>query len=271
MAEAPPPFMRSLMAGGAAGFAVDVSLFPIDTVKTRLQASQGFVKAGGFSGVYRGLGAAAVGSVPGAALFFSVYEATKHAIGADSVSAHVAAASAGELTACSIRVPVEVVKQQQQAGQVSASLVAGAREVAAQAGARGFYRGFGATAAREVPFAMLQMPLLEKAKYYWTAARGGEPLAPAHVALCGSICGGFAAACTTPLDVVKTRLMLGSDAAGRPYDQGAAECVRRIYANEGPAAFMSGVSARVFWISLGGFLFFGAYDASTKGLRDAGI
>lgn len=67
-------FLTSLVAGGLAGTTVDVALFPIDTIKTRLQAPQGFVKAGGFSGVYNGLGAAAVGSAPGAALFFSTYE-----------------------------------------------------------------------------------------------------------------------------------------------------------------------------------------------------
>ena len=46
-------FTRDLLAGGAAGFAVDISLFPIDTVKTRLQAKEGFIKSGGFRGLYR--------------------------------------------------------------------------------------------------------------------------------------------------------------------------------------------------------------------------
>ena len=46
-------FTRDLLAGGASGFAVDISLFPIDTVKTRLQAKEGFIKAGGFRGLYR--------------------------------------------------------------------------------------------------------------------------------------------------------------------------------------------------------------------------
>lgn len=45
--------------------AVDLSLFPIDTLKTRLQAKGGFVKNGGFHGVYRGLGSILVGSAPG--------------------------------------------------------------------------------------------------------------------------------------------------------------------------------------------------------------
>ena len=269
--EDAPPFLRALLAGGAAGFAVDVSLFPIDTVKTRLQSPQGFIGAGGFNGIYRGLAAAAAGSVPGAALFFSTYEFTKHAVGVESVWGHVAAASLGELFACSIRVPVEVVKQSQQAGQVDASLVKGASQILAEGGARAFYRGFVATVMREVPFACIQMPLLEKMKVKWTKLREGAALTPFHVALCGSTCGGFAAAVTTPLDVVKTRLVLGADARGVAYDRGTLECARRIAADEGPRAFFSGLSARVFWISLGGFLFFGAYDASSTALRKAGV
>ena len=67
-------FATALVAGGFAGTSVDVALFPIDTLKTRMQSPQGFVKAGGFRGVYNGIGAAAAGSAPGAALFFSSYE-----------------------------------------------------------------------------------------------------------------------------------------------------------------------------------------------------
>jgi solute carrier family 25 (mitochondrial S-adenosylmethionine transporter), member 26 len=58
--EASTPFHLALISGGVAGTAVDVSLYPLDTLKTRLQSQQGFWKAGGFSGVYRGLGAAAI-------------------------------------------------------------------------------------------------------------------------------------------------------------------------------------------------------------------
>jgi solute carrier family 25 S-adenosylmethionine transporter 26 len=69
-----PSFTTALIAGGLAGTSVDVALFPIDTLKTRMQSPQGFIKAGGFRGIYNGLGAAAIGSAPGAALFFSSYE-----------------------------------------------------------------------------------------------------------------------------------------------------------------------------------------------------
>lgn len=65
MAENTTTFAAALLAGGLAGMAVDTAFFPIDTLKTRLQAQEGFVKSGGFSGVYRGLGSAVVGSAPG--------------------------------------------------------------------------------------------------------------------------------------------------------------------------------------------------------------
>jgi hypothetical protein len=52
-------------AGGLAGTAVDLLLFPIDTIKTRLQSSRGFVRAGLFKGIYKGVGSVLVGSAPG--------------------------------------------------------------------------------------------------------------------------------------------------------------------------------------------------------------
>jgi len=52
-----------------AGFCVDTVLYPLDTVKTRLQSSVGFMHSGRFRGIYRGLGSVAVGSVPGGDYF----------------------------------------------------------------------------------------------------------------------------------------------------------------------------------------------------------
>ena len=51
-------------AGAFAGVAVDVSLFPIDTIKTRLQASGGFLANGGWRGIYKGIGSVSAGSAP---------------------------------------------------------------------------------------------------------------------------------------------------------------------------------------------------------------
>src|SRR5271154_2383518 len=51
-------------AGAFAGVAVDVSLFPIDTIKTRLQAPGGFLANGGWRGIYKGIGSVSTGSAP---------------------------------------------------------------------------------------------------------------------------------------------------------------------------------------------------------------
>jgi len=60
-----------LQSGSLAGFSVDIVLYPLDTVKTRLQSSAGFRHSGGFRGIYRGLGSVAVGSVPGGIFIYN--------------------------------------------------------------------------------------------------------------------------------------------------------------------------------------------------------
>ncbi len=56
---------------------VDFILFPLDTVKTRLQSKKGFIGSGGFRGIYSGLSSTMIGSAPTAALFFAIYETSK--------------------------------------------------------------------------------------------------------------------------------------------------------------------------------------------------
>ncbi|KAG5931817.1 hypothetical protein E4U53_001595, partial [Claviceps sorghi] len=101
----PPTFQSALLAGALAGTTVDLSLFPLDTLKTRLQSSAGFFPSGGFSGIYRGIGSAVVGSAPGAAFFFCTYETSKAYLGRGTTGlpepvTHMAAASLGEVAAC---------------------------------------------------------------------------------------------------------------------------------------------------------------------------
>lgn len=64
-------------SGAAAGIGVDFVLFPLDTVKTRLQSKHGFWKSGAFRGIYNGLPSTLLGSAPTSALFFTVYDTTK--------------------------------------------------------------------------------------------------------------------------------------------------------------------------------------------------
>merc|ERR1712216_88723 len=107
-------------------------------------------------------------------------------------------------------------------------------------------------------FSALQFPIFEGLKTYWSNHQG-SPVDSLQVGLCGSVAGGFAAAATTPLDVTKTRLMLGAP-EGRPPYVGMVDTMKRIAAEEGTMKLFSGIQPRVFWISIGGSVFLGAYD-----------
>lgn len=263
----------SLMAGGAAGFGVDVALFPLDTIKTRMQASDGFLKAGGFKGVYRGIGPAAVGSAPSAALFFCTYEMSKQTLGrlagpdGGGPSVHMASASAAEVVACLVRVPTENLKQKMQAGQYNTAKET-FKGIISKGGFRGFYAGYWTTVLRDVPFSFIQFPIWEKAKAF-VADSQGSACQPWQGALCGSFSGSIAAFLTTPLDVVKTRLMLGKDAAGVPYTK-MTDTFQRVHKEGGLRALWSGWQPRVGWISVGGLVYFGIYEYASKSFQKEG-
>ncbi|XP_023181534.1 S-adenosylmethionine mitochondrial carrier protein isoform X5 [Xiphophorus maculatus] len=249
-------FVASLVAGGCAGMCVDLTLFPLDTIKTRLQSQQGFHKAGGFGGIYAGVPSAAVGSFPNAAAFFVTYECTKSLLGASGAFAapraapvsHMLAASLGEIVACLIRVPTEVVKQRTQASPSSTTynmLLATLREE----GVRGLYRGYGSTVLRET---------------LWSK-RQGHTLHSWQSAVCGAFAGAVAAFVTTPLDVAKTRIMLakaGSATAGGNIPVVLCD----VWRSKGLPGLFAGSVPRMAFISVGGFIFLGAYEKVRRAL-----
>ncbi|KAJ8409276.1 hypothetical protein AAFF_G00234740 [Aldrovandia affinis] len=255
-------FTASLVAGGCAGMCVDLTLFPLDTIKTRLQSQQGFYRAGGFRGIYAGVPSAAVGSFPSAAAFFVTYESAKSLLGVSSSPymapvTHMVAASLGEIVACLIRVPTEVVKQRTQACPSSSSY----RELVRTLGEEGFkglYRGYRSTVLREIPFSLVQFPLWEYLKSLWSL-RQGHALYSWQSAVCGAFAGGVAAFVTTPLDVAKTRIMLAK-AGTRTASENIALVLYDVWKSRGLTGIFAGSIPRMAFISMGGFIFLGAYE-----------
>lgn len=58
----PPRSSLFLSAGAIAGLSVDLVLFPMDTIKTRMQSRGGLTNAGGFRKLFSGIASAAAGS-----------------------------------------------------------------------------------------------------------------------------------------------------------------------------------------------------------------
>ncbi|KAJ5101742.1 S-adenosylmethionine mitochondrial carrier protein [Penicillium alfredii] len=326
---------RSLLSGAVAGLTVDCSLYPLDTIKTRLQKARDHSapQASRLSlrqtvrGIYAGLPSVLFGSAPSAASFFIVYDGVKRSLlpppsssgptasdppsRAHVIFTHSIASSLGEIAACAVRVPTEVIKQRAQAGLFGGSSLLALKDIlslrhaappptppasspSAPPGSsaaasrpqatptpavkRGYgqvlrelYRGAGITIAREIPFTVLQFTMWESMKETYAqrylhrpgsgSAATAESQIPASTsAMFGSVAGAIAAGLTTPLDVIKTRVMLA-----RRGDGGAAAPVRvkevvRGIAQEGFGAFWRGIGPRVAWIGIGGAVFLGSYQ-----------
>lgn len=243
--------------------------------------------------IYAGLPSALLGSMPSAASFFLVYDGIKHSIlNSDSSHSsrsrrnhpsrvyesivHMFASSCGEIAACAIRVPTEVVKQRAQAGYFSGSSLLALQDILAfrhqrngyQTVVRELYRGGGITILREIPFTILQFSLWEYLKSSYSEYRRERYkreeglVTAAESAVFGSVAGAIAAGATTPLDVLKTRVMLQRRDHGEARAGGVQ--ILRLFAqikrDEGMRGLFRGVGPRVAWISVGGAIFLGTYQ-----------
>ncbi|RUS20044.1 mitochondrial carrier domain-containing protein [Endogone sp. FLAS-F59071] len=210
-----------------------------------------------------------------ASLFFVTYEFSKRILGASISNSkydplvHMASASFGEISACVVRVPTEIIKQRMQTKQFFTTSSAVSAVIKGE-GILGFYRGYLSTVAREIPFTCIQFPLYEYLKRRYALFKGRR-IEPYEAAMCGSVAGGFAAALTTPLDVCKTRIMLSSKHQTiKPYTD-TVTTIRRILAEEGSHALFAGIGPRVLWISIGGSIFLGVYEKAVKTMIETGL
>ena len=263
--------------------------------------------------MYFGLPSAILGSMPSAALFFLVYDSTNRYFLPPSPSSssqpqarqyltHSLSSSLGEIAACSIRIPVEVVKQRAQAGLFAGSSRAALLDILSLRHSDGLstvirelYRGGGVTIMREIPFTIIQFTLWEQFKKSYSLRRAGmrtargsrtngvrsnEQVSATESAIFGSLAGAIAAAATTPLDVLKTRMMLARRQHGTDLTAGASttqpnttstpprpagragplQILRTIQQTEGLGGFFRGLGPRMAWISIGGAVFLGTYQ-----------
>ena len=267
-----------LKAGAAARGISIFLLYPLDTLKTRLQmapTARAALPPLQPQNLFRGVFGSLTGQIPYGMLTFGSYEVYKSKLLAafpnnNPFPLYVAAAILGDLTGSFWLCPSEVVKQQMQGG-MHASLQAAVGSIYASAGLRGFYRGYVGQIMRDVPFRAVQLPAYEVVKKTWVrrfatdsktnAARELQPLENMAV---GIIAGTFSAAITTPLDVIKTRLMTG---AGRVTLGGAASMAKQIVAAEGVRGLYRGLVPRVVYVGPSVGVFFVVYEATKAHLK----
>ena len=165
-------FVTASVSGGIAGTSIDLVLFPIDSIKTRLQASstqKNFVRSAADISKYKGLASAMAASFPCAATFWLSYEYSKFAMrnlmpNQNIHIQHLIASSIAEVCQAVVRCPFEVVKQNMQIGAFTTTGQA-IRHIYSEKGVqRGFYAGFTSFVLRDIPFSAIQFPLYELLK-----------------------------------------------------------------------------------------------------------
>jgi len=113
-----------------------------------------------------------------------------------------------------------------------------------------------------VPFTVIQFPLWESMKEYRRRTSGKDEISAIESAAFGSAAGAIAAGFTTPLDVLKTRMMLAKEKTA------LIPLLRQILRDSGPSAFFAGIGPRVLWISAGGAIFLGSYQWAYNSLSN---
>ena len=130
-------------------------------------------------------------------------------VGADQKGHHpIGAAISGATAAFShdiFMTPLDTVKQRMQLGYYKNNLHC-MSTIFKEEGISAFYRSFPTTVLMNIPYGCIMVATNESVKKVFTAKREKEEYDFIVSMLSGSIAGSVAAACTNPLDVIKTRL-----------------------------------------------------------------
>ncbi|KAI8923444.1 mitochondrial carrier domain-containing protein [Entophlyctis helioformis] len=281
-----------LVAGGLSGLLACILLQPLDLIKTRLQQSiharislaaamqapvsslaklttwttiQDISRQEGIAGFWRGTVPTILRNVPGSALYFVTLNELRTRLGRlSSGSAEPSAASKNALNLVSGAVarvsvglsvmPITVIKTRYESNLYQyTSILDSAKSIMRTEGIPGFFRGFGATALRDAPYAGIYVVFYENFK----TLLGEVTSAPTPViTMAAGIFGGFSATLATqPFDMVKTRMQL------KPSEySGLIGSFVTIAKREGARGFFSGILPRLLRKSLSSAISWTVYE-----------
>ncbi|OZJ01552.1 hypothetical protein BZG36_05424 [Bifiguratus adelaidae] len=216
------------IAGALAGIAEHGVMFPVDSIKTRMQVLSThpapYLQASlfrtmshitmteGTLSLWRGIQSVVLGAGPAHALYFATYEKAKEMFGGGGGGDGgwgelVGAASAGAcatIASDALMNPFDVIKQRMQLPTTTPSNILRTFTTIYQTeGLRAFYISYPTTLTMTIPFQSIQFATYEFFRDKLNPGKGYDPTT--HV-LAGAMAGATAAAITTPLDTIKTLL-----------------------------------------------------------------
>ncbi|KAL0458737.1 UNVERIFIED_CONTAM: Mitochondrial RNA-splicing protein MRS3 [Sesamum latifolium] len=240
-------FWQFMVAGSIAGMVEHMAMFPVDTIKTQMQALGScpiksasvkqalgsILKSDGPKGLYRGIGAMGLGAGPAHAVYFSVYEFCKKSFSGgnpDNHAAHAVSGVCATVASDAVLTPMDMDHR-----------------------------------ADECTFTAVHFATYEAAK------RGLMEVSPESVnderlvvhATAGAAAGALAAALTTPLDVVKTQLQCqGVCGCDRFVSGSIRDVVRTIIRKDGYRGLMRGWMPRMLFHAPAAAICWSTYEAA---------
>ncbi|XVF08331.1 hypothetical protein REPUB_Repub06bG0217400 [Reevesia pubescens] len=277
-------FWQFMIAGSIAGSVEHMAMFPVDTLKTRMQvlgascsvqpvgvrqALGSILKLEGPSGLYRGIAAMGLGAGPAHAVYFSVYELSKQVLSRgdpNNSMAHAASGVVATVTSDAVLTPMDMVKQRLQLKSSPYKGVADCvRRVLMEEGIGAFYASYRTTVIMNAPFTAVHFATYEAAK------RGLMEVSPDTAdderlvvhATAGAVAGALAAAITTPLDVVKTQLQCqGVCGCDRFSSSSIGNVIQIIVKKDGYRGLMRGWIPRMLFHAPAAAICWSTYEAS---------
>lgn len=265
------PVTIHMTAGAVAGILEHTVMYPVDSVKTRMQSLQPdpnaqyrsvyealkrIIRTEGIFRPFRGLNITMLGAGPAHALYFACYERVKRSLsdviqnGRNSHFANGVAGSVATVLHDAVMNPAEVVKQRMQMyNSPYRGLWDCVRTVTRNEGAGAFYRSYSTQLTMNIPFQAVHFITYELMQEQLNPNRLYHP--GTHI-VSGAAAGAVSAAVTTPLDVCKTLLNTQENVALSSVNisghlSGMANAFRTVYRLGGMSAFFKGAQARVIY------------------------
>lgn len=254
----------NMLAGAMAGISEHAVMFPVDSIKTRMQvitasnvavysslgnAVQRIASTEGLRTLWRGVASVIMGAGPAHAVHFGTYEAVKELAGGNRGGHHpgatLFAGACATIASDALMNPFDVIKQRMQIKDSAfRSVTVCARSVYRNEGLTAFYISYPTTLTMSVPFTAVQFTAYESIK---RVLNPGDQYSPITHVTAGGMAGAVAAAITTPLDVAKTLLQTRgtSDDPRIRNARGMRDAFQIIYERNGMRGFARGLTPRV--------------------------
>eukprot|EP00898_Chlorokybus_atmophyticus_P002076 jgi/Chlat1/286/Chrsp1S03170 len=224
------------IAGAIAAVTSSVAVYPIDTIKTRIQAGSSVASAIKDIGSWT----SAFASAPSSAVRLQAREAVGGAL-ADVLSPlplQITAGLAGAIAATFVVAPRELVRKRLQTG-MNKNVVQEVASIVRSGGPLKLFQGLGITLWRECPFFVANFITFDAISNSIKTVKKRKP-SNVELLLAGGVAGAVAAAVSTPFDLIHTLQMTGQGALA------VAAGVRDMYGMQG---LWRGITPRILSVA----------------------